>query len=88
MPSLAVSSFHMQVSETRQSSAEHAVLSYAASAHKTSYVQIYALDLILGLLGLRANDEWKDVSRGVCILYGSRNKQQLLPYKTLRDWFL
>jgi hypothetical protein len=24
----------------------------------------------------------------VCVLYGSQNKQQLLPYKTLRDWFL
>jgi hypothetical protein len=23
-----------------------------------------------------------------CVLYGSQNKQQLLPYKTLRDWFL
>jgi hypothetical protein len=23
----------------------------------------------------------------VCVLYGSQNKQQLLPYKTLRDWF-
>jgi hypothetical protein len=22
------------------------------------------------------------------VLYGSQNKQQLLPYKTLRDWFL
>jgi hypothetical protein len=21
------------------------------------------------------------------VLYGSQNKQQLLPYKTLRDWF-
>jgi hypothetical protein len=25
---------------------------------------------------------------GLCVLYGSQNKQQLLPYKTLRDWFL
>jgi hypothetical protein len=24
----------------------------------------------------------------LCILYGSQNKQQLLPCKTLRDWFL
>jgi hypothetical protein len=24
----------------------------------------------------------------LCVLYGSQNKQQLLPYKTLRDWFL
>jgi hypothetical protein len=23
----------------------------------------------------------------LCVLYGSKNKQQLLPYKTLRDWF-
>jgi hypothetical protein len=23
----------------------------------------------------------------LCILYGSQIKQQLLPYKTLRDWF-
>jgi hypothetical protein len=23
----------------------------------------------------------------LCVLYGSLNKQQLLPYKTLRDWF-
>jgi hypothetical protein len=23
----------------------------------------------------------------LCVLYGSQNKQQLLPYKTLRDWF-
>jgi hypothetical protein len=23
-----------------------------------------------------------------CVLYGSQNKQQLLPYKILRDWFL
>jgi hypothetical protein len=22
------------------------------------------------------------------VLYGSQNNQQLLPYKTLRDWFL
>jgi hypothetical protein len=22
----------------------------------------------------------------LCVLYGSQNKQQLLPYKTLRDW--
>jgi hypothetical protein len=24
----------------------------------------------------------------LCVLYGSQNKQQLLPYNTLRDWFL
>jgi hypothetical protein len=24
----------------------------------------------------------------LCVLCGSQNKQQLLPYKTLRDWFL
>jgi hypothetical protein len=24
----------------------------------------------------------------LCVLYGSQNKQQLFPYKTLRDWFL
>jgi hypothetical protein len=24
----------------------------------------------------------------LCVLYGSQNKQQLMPYKTLRDWFL
>jgi hypothetical protein len=24
----------------------------------------------------------------LCVLYGSQNKQQLLHYKTLRDWFL
>jgi hypothetical protein len=24
----------------------------------------------------------------LCVLYGSHNKQRLLPYKTLRDWFL
>jgi hypothetical protein len=24
----------------------------------------------------------------LCVLYESENKQQLLPYKTLRDWFL
>jgi hypothetical protein len=24
----------------------------------------------------------------LCVLYGSQNKQQPLPYKTLRDWFL
>jgi hypothetical protein len=24
----------------------------------------------------------------LCVLYGSQNKHQLLPYKTLRDWFL
>jgi hypothetical protein len=24
----------------------------------------------------------------LCVLYGSQNKQQLLPYKILRDWFL
>jgi hypothetical protein len=24
----------------------------------------------------------------LCVLYGSQNKQQLLPYKTIRDWFL
>jgi hypothetical protein len=24
----------------------------------------------------------------LCVLYGSQNKQQLLPYKTLRDRFL
>jgi hypothetical protein len=24
----------------------------------------------------------------LCVLYGSQNKQQLLPYKTLRDWVL
>jgi hypothetical protein len=24
----------------------------------------------------------------LCVLYGSQNKQQLLPYKTLTDWFL
>jgi hypothetical protein len=24
----------------------------------------------------------------LCVLYGSQNKQQLSPYKTLRDWFL
>jgi hypothetical protein len=24
----------------------------------------------------------------LCVLYESQNKQQLLPYKTLRDWFL
>jgi hypothetical protein len=24
----------------------------------------------------------------LCVLYGSQNKQQLLPYKTLRDWLL
>jgi hypothetical protein len=24
----------------------------------------------------------------LCVLYGSQNKQQLLPYKALRDWFL
>jgi hypothetical protein len=24
----------------------------------------------------------------LCVLYGSQNKQQLLPYKTLKDWFL
>jgi hypothetical protein len=24
----------------------------------------------------------------LCVLYGSQNKQQLLPYKTVRDWFL
>jgi hypothetical protein len=23
----------------------------------------------------------------LCVLYGSQNKQQLLPYQTLRDWF-
>jgi hypothetical protein len=23
----------------------------------------------------------------LCVLYGSQNKQQLLPHKTLRDWF-
>jgi hypothetical protein len=23
----------------------------------------------------------------LCVLYGSQNKRQLLPYKTLRDWF-
>jgi hypothetical protein len=23
----------------------------------------------------------------LCVLYGSRNEQQMLPYKTLRDWF-
>jgi hypothetical protein len=24
----------------------------------------------------------------LCVLYGSQNKQQLLPYKTLRDFFI
>jgi hypothetical protein len=24
----------------------------------------------------------------LCVLYGSQKKQQLLPYETLRDWFL
>jgi hypothetical protein len=24
----------------------------------------------------------------LCVLYGSQNKQKLLPYKTFRDWFL
>jgi hypothetical protein len=24
----------------------------------------------------------------LCVLYGSQNKHQLLPYKTLRHWFL
>jgi hypothetical protein len=24
----------------------------------------------------------------LCVLYGFQNKQQLLPYKTSRDWFL
>jgi hypothetical protein len=24
----------------------------------------------------------------LCVLYGCQNKQQLLPYNTLRDWFL
>jgi hypothetical protein len=24
----------------------------------------------------------------LCVLYGSQNKQQLLPYKASRDWFL
>jgi hypothetical protein len=24
----------------------------------------------------------------LCVLYRSQNKQQLLPYETLRDWFL
>jgi hypothetical protein len=24
----------------------------------------------------------------LCVLYGSQDKEQLLPYKTLRDWFL
>jgi hypothetical protein len=24
----------------------------------------------------------------LCVLYGPQNKQKLLPYKTLRDWFL
>jgi hypothetical protein len=24
----------------------------------------------------------------LCVLYGSQNKQQLVPYKTLTDWFL
>jgi hypothetical protein len=24
----------------------------------------------------------------LCVLYGSQNKQQLLPYKTSRDWLL
>jgi hypothetical protein len=24
----------------------------------------------------------------LCVLYGPQNKQQLLPYKTSRDWFL
>jgi hypothetical protein len=24
----------------------------------------------------------------LCVLYGSQDKQQLLPYKTSRDWFL
>jgi hypothetical protein len=24
----------------------------------------------------------------MCLLYGSQNKQQILPYRTLKDWFL
>jgi len=27
------------------------------------------------------------ITWNLCVLYGSRNKQQILPYKTLKDWF-
>jgi outer membrane receptor for Fe3+-dicitrate len=33
------------------------------------------------------NSTWVPTLR-LCVLYRSQNKQQLLPYKTLRDWFL
>jgi hypothetical protein len=28
------------------------------------------------------------ITRSLCVLYGSSNRQQILPYRTLQDWFL
>jgi len=29
-----------------------------------------------------------EITRNLWVLYESRNKQQILPYRTLKDWFL
>jgi hypothetical protein len=53
-----------------------------------SCLNFYSLAVTLRTTGLNIKKIYVLPTLRLCVLYGSQNKQQLLPYKTLRDWFL
>jgi hypothetical protein len=53
----------------------------------TSFSVILSLAVTLHTTGFNIKKFYVVPTFRLCVLYGSQNKQQLLPYKTLRDWF-
>jgi hypothetical protein len=53
-----------------------------------NWINLYSLAVTLRSTWFNIKNVYIVVTLRLCVLYGSQNKQQLLPYKTLRDWFL
>jgi hypothetical protein len=53
-----------------------------------SHLTFYSLAVTLRTTRFNIKKFYVVPTLRLCVLYGSQEKQQLLPYKTLRDWFL
>jgi hypothetical protein len=53
-----------------------------------SLLTFYSLAVTLHTTRFNIKKLYVVLTLRLCVLCGSQNKQQLLPYKTLRDWFL
>jgi hypothetical protein len=64
----------------------YAFVSLQGCLHST--LTLYSLAVTLHTASFNIKKFYVVSTLRLCVLYGSQNKHQLLPYKTLRDWFL